>query len=635
MIDRPPPHAGFEEVIPAVTARLSRNASFDYRLPGDARLHVDRPLPFLCVYRAPEDQEDVGTAEFVTAEAAFLVASGADRHHEDLAELSQAIGDTLYNRFGGFLFVEVWSQPFEDGPRGPHLGRPGFRVVAPKADPPSTAVRSLSQALGRVTLDRQRATVEVVRRPAATPPGMRPLYRPKDNERQTCRQLGLEIDPVYREEPAGPVYPLVLAQLRSQVAQALRRALYDYAKRQHAKATPEHYQALGPRGLIDALRKADRRLHDIGGAFDFILLATPTNADAAWEQFKEARFAREPLLHYRPLPFHPDLFKRRLYDIRLEDIRDPTLQHLMREKRDALDLEITMLANRGTRDFLYGSLRLFGSVDAELLALAGGVLERTADVQPARPEDIAGADEFRQRAREIIAAYRQALPAFTPKVRRRNDIAAGVMVSKGDLLVSDSLSVLRRRLDPLIEHEVGTHLVTYYNALDQPFRQLREGFPGYEPLQEGLAVLAEHLMGGLTRSRLRQLAARVVAVRALVDGGSFGEVFTLLHETHGLAAHRAFTTTVRVQRSGGLTKDAAYLRGLVDLLQYLSNDGELAPLLVGKIALRHVPLVQELTRRRILRPPRLWPHYLRDDVTLARLEACRGRTVLDLCAEAS
>lgn len=625
----------FEEAVPAVTAHLSRNAPFQLTLPDEGRLQVDRPLPFLCVYRVPDDREDAGTAELVTAEAAFLIAPGSDRHYDDVAKLSRAIGETLYNRFGGFLFVEVWARSFHDGPRGPHVGRPGFRVVAPREHAPSAAVTSLHRALGRLTLERQHADVEIVRRASPTPPGMRPLYAAADAERQTCRQLGLEVDPVYRQEPAGPVYPLVLASLRSQVAQALRRALFEYSTRLHEKATPEHYQALGPRGLADSIRQADRKLRDVAAAFDFVLLATPTNADEAWAQFKEDRFTKEPFLLYRPLPLHPDLVKRRLYGIRLEEIRDPTLQHLMREKRDALDLMISMLTARGTRDFLYGSLRLYGGADDELLALAREVLARTQPRPGTRRPAPVGAAEFRRRARLAVRRYRDEAPSFTPRVCRRNDIAAGVMVTKGDLLVSDSLSVLPARVDPLIHHEVGTHLVTYYNAADQPFRQLQDGLPGYEPLQEGLAVLAEHLTGGLTRARLRQLAARVVAVRSVTDGATFLQTFEALRSTCGLGARRAFTTAVRVHRSGGLTKDAAYLRGLADLLAYLTNDGDVAPLLVGKIALRHVPLVQELTRRQILEPPRLWPHYLRGEAARARLDACRGRTVLDLCAEAS
>ena len=295
-----------------------------------------------------------------------------------------------------------------------------------------------------------------------------------------------------------------------------------------------------------------------------------------------------------------------------------------------------MLAARGGRNFRYGSLQLFGGVGPDLLKLAERLLDVTKDAgSVAGGGQTADAREFRRRARAAIRGYRAESPRFAARVRRRNDIASGVMTSGGDLLVSDSLAVDARRVDALIHHEVGTHLVTYYNGVGQPIGLLRQGLAGYEPLQEGLAVLAEYLVGGLTLRRLQQLAARVVAVRSVIDGESFLETFGRLHEQHGLSGHRAFTTTLRVHRGGGLTKDAAYLRGLVDLLAYLSGGGEIEPLLVGKIALRHVPLVQELRRREVLGPPVVWPRYLRETEARQRLESCRGRSVLDLCAEAS
>ena len=58
---------------------------------------------------------------------------------------------------------------------------------------------------------------------------------------------------------------------------------------------------------------------------------------------------------------------------------------------------------------------------------------------------------------------------------------------------------------------------------------------------------------------------------------------------------------MRVFRGGGLTKDAIYLRGLLQLLAHLARGGALEPLLVGKIALDHVPLVEELVLREVLR----------------------------------
>ena len=44
---------------------------------------------------------------------------------------------------------------------------------------------------------------------------------------------------------------------------------------------------------------------------------------------------------------------------------------------------------------------------------------------------------------------------------------------------------------------------------------------GYEELQEGLAVLAEYLVGGLNRTRMQQLAARVLAIADAFDAAEY------------------------------------------------------------------------------------------------------------------
>ena len=117
---------------------------------------------------------------------------------------------------------------------------------------------------------------------------------------------------------------------------------------------------------------------------------------------------------------------------------------------------------------------------------------------------------------------------------------------------------------------------------------LRSGLPGYDALQEGIAVLSEYLVGGLTADRLRVLAARVVAVRAMVDGASFVELFRELTQNHGFSQRTAYTKSMRVFRGGGLLKDGVYLRGLMDVLKYLATGGDYDILFTGKIATNHV-----------------------------------------------
>lgn len=73
------------------------------------------------------------------------------------------------------------------------------------------------------------------------------------------------------------------------------------------------------------------------------------------------------------------------------------------------------------------------------------------------------------------------------------------MVSRGGLLIHRNTRLPASRVEALLQHEVGTHLLRYNNGRAQPFRQLYSGLAGYEALQEGHGVLAEYLSGGPDR----------------------------------------------------------------------------------------------------------------------------------------
>ena len=215
-----------------------------------------------------------------------------------------------------------------------------------------------------------------------------------------------------------------------------------------------------------------------------------------------------------------------------------------------------------------------------------------------------------------------------------NANTAGLMVSNGTLLIGADLRVPSARLEALVQHEVGTHLLTFINGQAQPFRLLRSGLAEYDELQEGLAVLSEYLAGGLSPARLRLLAARVIAVRCLTDGADFIQALNRLHQDYGFSKRTSFGITARVFRSGGLTKDAAYLRGLVRILRHLSDGGSIEPLLVGKIGFDDLSVMEELLRRQVLRPPPLRPRYLQDPVSLRRLQSAkRNADLVDLLIE--
>ena len=205
------------------------------------------------------------------------------------------------------------------------------------------------------------------------------------------------------------------------------------------------------------------------------------------------------------------------------------------------------------------------------------------------------------------------------------------MVDHGRLLIDSRLRLDERRVDALIQHEVGTHVLTWVNGSHQPLSLLRVGLPRYDETQEALAVLAEFVVGGLTPGRMATLAARVVAVHSLSDGADFVDTFRGLTREAGLSPPAAFDVAMRVHRAGGLTKDVIYLRGLQRLLAHVGAGGSLDDLLVGKLPLEYLSVVEELRWRGVLTPPALWPRWLAWPGAETRVAALRaGVDVEDL-----
>ncbi len=628
------------EPIPAsaiedVCGRLAENKRVRQPLPGGAVLNIDRLLPFLCVYRRNPARRDEGTGLFVTAEASFLLAPGDAPVRKGLSKLVQGVAETVANQLGAFLILEVWSaaddqvvQDVDELTGETLLPRPGFRILSRQEHRPEGTVATLEFALQRIKIHRQPAEVDITLHARNHPSGMSQLIREADAQRINCHVLGLEVRPIYRNPGTGEVYGRVLRTMRSGVTRALKKSFFAFALNR-TNVRPQHYFSLGSRSLSQQVLNVDRQLAEVSSQFKFLLLVTPVNAERSWHEFSRNGFRENPVLQYRPLDSDPLLLKRRLMRIPTERIEDPTLSHVMRQTQDELDRQITMLADIGTRRFLPGSLQVFGAVEPSLLNLATEILRR----MPHRESlgETVDARGFARHAAREIKHYRRQSTAFAAETVVRDDMFSGLLSTGGKLLIGRETSIAASRVEALLQHEVGTHLVTYYNGQSQPLRLLKVGLAGYDGLQEGLAVLSEYLVGGLSSGRMRMLAARVVATDQMIRGVPFCDAFQELVDKHAFDPRAAYTTTLRVFRGGGLTKDAVYLRGLVEILQYIAKGGDLEPLLVGKLAADHIPIVRELLLRGVLRGPLLRPRFLEHPLASERIARLRGGcTVLDL-----
>jgi len=582
-------------------------------LPGGGELQVDRPLPFIFAYDPPGKLPDPHTSRLLRAEASVWIPSRT-LSRSAMRRILLPLLEALREACGAVLVIEIRALP-----RANAEEENRFLIGTHPLSPEPEVLRTLEQELRRVRVRQRDSVVET--RSYRRPPGA--LVETVGRKR--LEELGIEViqlgvPPIYRDEE-GELYPLVLRSLRRQLARVLRRTAHRFAVRRSSRS-PASYLALGRQRLVQAVLQVDRRLEAIVAGFDDLLLITPTNVEAAWRKFQEDRHEVAPRFRYRPIPIDPVLEKRRLYELPIERIADPALAEIYEDRRTELDVRLGLLLARGTRWHLLGGQQLYGEIDRSTWAAA----ERLLALPPRGehpPHQVIDGEAFARRAREELRHYRRRDRDFRCEVKLRGDLGS-VLVSRGQLFVDRFLQLPAYRLEALIQHEIGTHVLTHHNGRRQPLAIFASGLAGYDELQEGLAVLSEHLAGGLSVARLRLLAGRVAAARAKLDDASFVDTWRLLHDRYGFSGRTAFLTTMRAYRGGGSLKDVIYLRGISRLLEHLRGGGDLEALYVGKIALGHTSLVRELLEREILHPPALLPRLLEDPEATERLARIRA-----------
>ena len=563
-------------------------------------LQLDRRLPFLLVFHQPANAPDL--SGLVRGEAAYLVSPEKQALSQQTRELLCELAEQRAGEYGSFLIVDI------------RIGAPEANELSISYD--QSAVAPLAQSLEtRLRLPSLQQTISIrqydtIAEPVVDQPWL-------NNTGSLCMHVTLPS--IFFHTGRKRKFPVLFRKFRRTFSEALRQAVYHFM-RVHTNFVVSSPGMLGRSSVDEAFRRADQQLAAIEKEFDFLLLVSAINSEQAWEEFQRGGYQRAPTFYYRILPVDPERVKKQLYAVELDEIHDPALSFLLRDKRKELSKQLDMLQERGTDDFLYSSIRLYQAIDPDLLRLAQAILEQAPP--PEAAEETVTPEVFAERAREEFSYLAEHDSTFSSKVYIQDDVP-GMMVSRGRLFLTPHTHVRRRRVEALIQHEIGTHVLTFHNGSRQPMTLMRYGLADYDELQEGLAVLSEYLVGGLDAERLRLLAERVVTAANRLEGMPFAQAYEMLVEQYRCKPVVAFETATRIYQSGGFTKDIIYLRGFVRLLEYLKQGNDITPLLAGKIAIKHIPVIRELTERRILYPPALLPRYTQEADALKKLGAIR------------
>ena len=411
----------------------------------------------------------------------------------------------------------------------------------------------------------------------------------------------LEVKKVYMDEHSGEFFPMVHEALRESLSRALFDTAASFASRVKKKKLKR--EDLSPSQLEPVVYEVDRRLFNLVKQMDTLLYVNPVNLQQEKRRFFARGYHYSPEFRYRQLRLDPYSLREKLYRLPIAAISDPSLRELYREVVDAHAMKVELLATIGTDHFLYNSLRYYGKPDQSDLDNAHFLLHAPVPEQES-------SEPLSINAHQAAEVFREAAKEFSLncKVQVSKRLLAKAMVDnqKKTLLVNEHMNITRTESQALAHHEIGVHLLTTLNAIDQPLKVFRLGLPNNTHTQEGLAILCEHLSGNLTISRLHSLARRVVAVKSMLKGKSFGQTCRMLEDDYGLPRDEAFTVTVRVYRAGGFTKDYVYLSGLRDLLKVYKTQ-DISGLYIGKGTMSCLPIITDLMERGVIDKPSRTP----------------------------
>lgn len=340
--------------------------------------------------------------------------------------------------------------------------------------------------------------------------------------------------------------------------------------------------------MVDLIKKypnlfeIDANLNRLVQRIELIKHVNPTNIEGEKQRFFASKFNENPQFKYPKIKFDPYKLHRLFFSQRLERIKDERIRNLYQEIIYYYSNMIQCIETIGsTPNFFYNSLKVYGSPTEKDVQNAHFILHFTED-------DLSNSDKKynAQDAKAYFESYMRHF-SFPLNIRFSNHIASDAMVSNSEkaLILKQHARFSENQLHTLASHEIGLHLVTTFNADNQPLKILSNGFPKNVETQEGLAVLCEYLSGALTFRRLKELAYRVLAADCLVKGYSFKDTFDLIHVTYKLEREKAFIITLRAYRGGGFTKDRLYLSGLIKIYQKYRRNEDLELLITGKVSL--------------------------------------------------
>lgn len=410
--------------------------------------------------------------------------------------------------------------------------------------------------------------------------------------------LATEVKKSYCDELSGDVYPEIIQDIKEGLKNSIVENARFFVNKHSVLNIKKKYDLLTSE-VDPYVAITDYQLYKKLKHFDVLNFVNPKNLDSEKKKFFKNKFRVNPNFSYKPLNIDTSDLKSELFGLPTSSISDVSLQRLYSDVVNYYADEVEMLTLRDSEKFLYMSLKIYGRPSDDEIDKAKYFLSSPDLVEKDSP--ILTDVEILGRFHDFVKDY---------KLKGKVEMGANMpsqavfIPSKNLLRIRKGIVISEKQMKGLGHHEIGVHMLTTANALEQPLKVFRLGLPMNVMTQEGLAIYNEYLCDSFNVKRLKELSLRVLAVDHMIRTYNFKETFLFLTEEWDVDQDAAFDLTVRVYRGGGFTKDYLYFRGFSQIKSLHESGHSLDNLLIGKTSHHYLELINELVTRGLINKPK-------------------------------
>jgi uncharacterized protein (TIGR02421 family) len=338
----------------------------------------------------------------------------------------------------------------------------------------------------------------------------------------------------------------------------------------------------------ERLKKIDRKIAKLGKNLKLKWI-NPINVSEEKERFFSSR-DYEPQFVY---PRYNFSFSEQYDKISSLYFENTLMDQLYKKKVERMTNFLKMLQSRDSKDFTYYSKEVSGEPNKKLIWTANLFL---------------GFDTPKIKAAKASISTEKAIKFFEEVLINlkfnwtveSDDIVANAMVipSEKKFVIKKNYHFTQKQIKRFVAHEIFGHILRAECGMLQPYNLFCQGLPGYESTEEGIALYKEKVAGTLNAATLKGFAGRVVAIKIALENG-FRKTFEFLSKFY--SKNQAWDLTIRVKRGlsdtskpGAFTKDLIYLKGYVEVNDYLSKGKPLKLLHYGKVGVNHIPYLKAI-----------------------------------------